>query len=162
VQIRKGEDRKIHLIESSPKDQLQPKLHTLSYTKPGDRIDIAKPQLFNVVRKRHIPISNELCPNPWSISGAHWAPDSGRFTFLYNQRGHQVLRIISMDAGTGEVRAIIDEQGKTFIDYANKKYSYYLDATNEIIWMSERDGWNHLYLYDAETGRLKNQITKGE
>jgi len=61
VQIRKGEDRKIHLIESSPKDQLQPKLHTLSYTKPGDRIDIAKPQLFNVVRERHILISNELC-----------------------------------------------------------------------------------------------------
>ena len=162
VQIRKGEDRKIHLIESSPKDQLQPKLHTLSYAKPGDRIDIAKPQLFNMVRKHHIPISNELCPNPWSISGVHWAPDSGQFTFLYNQRGHQVLRIISVDASTGEVRAVVDEQSKTFIDYANKKYSYYLDATNEIIWMSERDGWNHLYLYDTETGRVKNQITKGE
>ncbi|HUU15948.1 MAG TPA: DPP IV N-terminal domain-containing protein [Sedimentisphaerales bacterium] len=162
LQIRKGEDRKIHLIESSPKDQLQPKLHTLSYTKPGDRIDIAKPQLFNVTRQRHISISNELCPNPWSISEVHWAPDSGRFTFLYNQRSHQVLRIISVDAGTGEVRAIIDEQSKTFIDYANKKYSYYLDATNEIIWMSERDGWNHLYLYDSETGRVKNQLTKGE
>ena len=162
VQIRKGEDRKIHLIESSPKDQLQPKLHTLSYAKPGDRIDIAKPQLFNVVRQRHIAISNELCPNPWSISGVRWAPDSGRFTFLYNQRGHQVLRIISVDAGTGEARTIIDEQSKTFIDYANKKYSYYLDATNEIIWMSEHDGWNHLYLYDAETGCVKNQITKGE
>lgn len=38
VQTRKGEDRKIHLIESAPKEQLQPKLHTLSYTKPGDRI----------------------------------------------------------------------------------------------------------------------------
>jgi len=162
VQTRKGEDRKIHLIESSPKDQLQPKLHTLSYTKPGDRIDIAKPQLFNVVRERQIPISNELSPNPWSISEVRWAPDSGRFTYLYNQRGHQVLRIISVDAGTGEVRTVVDEQSKTFIDYANKKYSYYLDAANEIIWMSERDGWNHLYLYDAETGRVKNQITKGD
>ena len=28
--------------------------------------------------------------------------------------------------------------------------------------MSERDGWNHLYLYDANTGRVKNQITRGE
>ncbi len=162
VQTRKGEDRKIHLIESAPKDQLQPKLHTLSYTKPGDRIDIAKPQLFNVVRERHIPISNELCPNPWSISGVHWAPDSGRFTFLYNQRGHQVLRILSVDAGTGEVRAVIDEQSKTFIDYAGKQFSHYVDDANEIIWMSERDGWNHLYLYDAKTGCVKNQITKGE
>ena len=28
--------------------------------------------------------------------------------------------------------------------------------------MSERDGWNHLYLYDGATGAVKNQITKGE
>ena len=28
--------------------------------------------------------------------------------------------------------------------------------------MSERDGWNHLYLYDGATGRVKNQITKGD
>ena len=28
--------------------------------------------------------------------------------------------------------------------------------------MSERDGWNHLYLYDGTTGAVKNQITKGD
>jgi hypothetical protein len=28
--------------------------------------------------------------------------------------------------------------------------------------MSERDGWKHLYLYDGATGRVKNQITRGE
>ena len=32
----------------------------------------------------------------------------------------------------------------------------------ELIWMSERDGWNHLYLYDQTTGKVKNQITKGD
>ena len=32
----------------------------------------------------------------------------------------------------------------------------------EVIWSAERDGWNHFYLYDAEKGVLKNQITKGE
>ena len=35
-------------------------------------------------------------------------------------------------------------------------------STDEVIWMSERDGWNHLYLYDAATGQVKNQITKGD
>jgi len=38
----------------------------------------------------------------------------------------------------------------------------YLSKTNEIIWYSERDNWGHLYLYDAGTGKLKNQITKGD
>ena len=54
-----------------------------------------------------------------------WEPDSKRFTFLYNQRGHQMLRIIAVDAETGEARAIIDEQSPTFIDYAGKQFSYY-------------------------------------
>jgi dipeptidyl aminopeptidase/acylaminoacyl peptidase len=38
----------------------------------------------------------------------------------------------------------------------------YLSKTNEILWFSERDGWGHLYLYDATTGALKNQIDKGD
>jgi dipeptidyl aminopeptidase/acylaminoacyl peptidase len=186
VRIRKGEDRKVYVIESSPKEQLQPKLHTFSYAKPGDKIDISSPQLFDVVRKCRTPISDQLFPNPWSISEIRWAPDSSRFTFLYNQRGHQVLRIVSVDAVSGETRAIIDEHSSTFIDYESKQFSYYLDpvrkdssfvvpttekesrfsngvdATKEIIWMSERDGWNHLYLYDAQNGSVKNQITKGQ
>ncbi|OHB62294.1 MAG: hypothetical protein A2168_03070, partial [Planctomycetes bacterium RBG_13_50_24] len=158
---QKGDERKVYLIESSPEDQLQPKLHNFSYLKPGDRIPIDKPRLFNISDKCHIAIPDELFPNPWSISDIRLLPDSSRFTFLYNQRGHQVLRIISVDAATGQPRAVVDEQSETFIDYSGKQFSHYLDETNEIIWMSERDGWNHLYLYDAETGSVKNQITRG-
>jgi len=162
LRTRKGDERKVYLIESSPKDQLQPKLHDYSYLKPGDQIAIHKPHLFDVVAKSYISVSDELFPNPWGISEIRWAPDSSRFTFLYNQRGHQVLRIVSVDADTGEAHVIVDEQSKTFIDYSGKRFSHYLDETNEIIWMSERDGWNHLYRYDVETGCVKNQITKGE
>jgi dipeptidyl aminopeptidase/acylaminoacyl peptidase len=157
----KGDERKVYLIESSPEDQLQPKLHNYSYLKPGDKISIHKPHLFHISDRLHIPVPDELFPNPWSISEIRWSPDSSRFTFLYNQRGHQVLRIISVDAATGQSRTVIDEQSETFIDYSGKRFSRYLDDTNEIIWMSERDGWNHLYLYDLQTGNVKKQITKG-
>ncbi|HLU46942.1 MAG TPA: prolyl oligopeptidase family serine peptidase, partial [Planctomycetota bacterium] len=61
-----------------------------------------------------------------------------------------------------EARAIIDERSETFIDYAGKLFIEFLDETDEIVWMSERDGWNHLYLYDATTGEMKGQITQGE
>src|SRR5215468_4572669 len=40
------------------------------------------------------------------------------------------------------------------------KYRYDVNDGKEIIWMSERDGWRHLYLYDGATGKVKNQITK--
>ena len=152
----------MYLIESSPPDQVQPKLSSYEYLKPGDRVPVVKPHLFDVGEKKEIPVGDELFPNPWSIDEYRWAADSSRFTFLYNQRGHQVLRIVAVDARTGKAEAVIDEQSKTFIDYSGKKYDRYLDATDEILWTSERDGWNHLYLYDAKTGKVKNQITKGE
>ena len=157
----KGEEHRVYLIESSPKDQVQPKLHSHHYQKPGDRISITKPHLFDVIECREIPIDDELFPNPWSLGDVRWCSTSRRFTFAYNQRGHQVLRIIAVDAQTGEAGLIINEQSKTFVDYAGKKYCHYLDSANEIVWMSERDGYNHLYLFDSRTGDVKNQITKG-
>ena len=106
-------------------------------------------------------VENRLFDNPWSMEDYRWAADSSRFTFVYNQRGHQALRLLAIDAASGAVKPIIDEQSPTFIDYSGKYFLHYLDGSGELIWMSERDGWNHLYLYDAKTGQVKNQITKG-
>jgi dipeptidyl aminopeptidase/acylaminoacyl peptidase len=161
LRTAKGDDRRVQLIESSPRDQLQPKLDSYEYLKPGDRVPITKPHLFDVEGRKELSISDALFPNPWSIEDVRWSPDSSRFTFVYNQRGHQVLRIVAVDANTGEATTLVDERSPTFIDYAHKQFAHYLDKTNEILWMSERDGWNHIYLIDAKTGAVKNQVTKG-
>ena len=78
--------------------------------------------------------------------------------------------MIEVDAQTGKARALIDEQSKTFIYYnqlgdglsAGRRYRHDVNDGKEIIWASERDGWEHLYLYDGVTGKVKNQITKGD
>ncbi len=162
MRLQPGTQRRVYEVESSPADQLQPKLTSYPYLKPGDQVPISKPHLFDAESKKEIPVSDALFANPWSIGDVRWEKDSSRFTFLFNQRGHQALRVLAVDAQTGEVRPIVDEASQTFIDYSGKFYCDYLDDTGEIIWMSERDGWNHLYLYDAKTGAVKNQITKGE
>ena len=95
------------------------------------------------------------------MTALEWRSDSRSVTFEYNQRGHQVYRVIEIDAATGATRAIIDEHMPTFFEYSAKKYRYDIADGKEIIWMSERDGWNHLYLYDGTAGKVKNQITKG-
>jgi len=112
---------------------------TTSYLKPGDRIAVTKPHLFDVAEHKEIPVKDDLFLTPWSINQIRWAADSSRFTFLYNQRGHQVMRVIAVDASSGETKSIIDEVAKTFIDYTNKVFTRYLTETNEILWMSERD-----------------------
>ena len=156
-----AQEHKVYFIESSPADQLQPKLLSEDYLKPGDCIAHPRLHLFRIPEGTEIPVSDALCPNPWDLDEFHWSPDSRLFTFTYNQRGHQVMRIIGVDAETGATRAVLNEETRTFIDYSGKHYLKYLDGSGEFIWMSERDGWNHLYLYDAKTGALKNQITRG-
>ncbi len=177
---RPGYNRLVYYIESSPADQVQPKLFTnatkpnpsfgTTYRKPGDAVDIATPSLFDVAAKKQIEIDQALFPNAYSVGRAQWWKDSRAFTFEYNQRGHQVLRVIEVDAQTGKTRALIDETSKTFIYYnalgaglsAGRVYRHDVADGKEIIWASERDGWEHLYLYDGVTGKVKNQITKGE
>ena len=152
----------IYMVESSPRDQVQPKLKSRQYLKPGDQIAITKPRLFDLDEQREIPIDDQLFSNPWSINRLRWSADSSRFTFVYNQRGHQVLRVIAVNATSGDTKTVIDETSETFIDYSRKQFAEFLDDRSEIIWMSERDGWNHLYRFDSGTGELKNQITQGE
>ncbi len=101
-------------------------------------------------------------PNQYSVNDINWSKDNTYFTFEYNKRGHQVYQVIKVDAVTGDYKVIINETSPTFIDYSGKKYRYDTEGTGEIIWASERDGWNHLYLYDSVTGMVKNQITSGE
>ena len=161
-QIRKGEERQITLVESSPKEQLQPKLHELNYAKPGDRIAQPRPRLFDLPNRKAIAIADTLFPNPFELHELHWSPDSRWFAFSYNQRGHQVYRIVAIDADTGAARALVNEECATFFAYSAKRHLHWLDATGELIWMSERDGWNHLYRYETATGRVKNAITRGE
>jgi dipeptidyl aminopeptidase/acylaminoacyl peptidase len=159
---RPGYERLVHYVESSPADQLQPKHTTNFYRKPGDVVDFDQPVLFNVETKRQMPGDAALFPNPYANTRLEWRKDSRAVTFEYNQRGHQLYRVVEIDATTGRTRPLIEEAQKTFVEYSGKRYREDVADGKEIIWASERDGWNHLYLYDGATGKVKNQITKGQ
>ncbi len=156
-----AEKHMISYVESSPDDQIQPKYYTYEYPKPGDEVPQFYPQIFDVSTRKHIYVDEALLPNQYSVENFKWDTLGKSLTFEYNKRGHQVYRVMKIDPESGEISVVIDEQSPTFIDYSGKRYRYDLQQTDEIIWASERDGWNHLWLYDAASGRVKNQITKG-
>jgi len=159
--VRPGFRRYVHYVESSPEDQLQPKDSVMQYAKPGDVLDVERPAVIDVASRSLRLVDNGLFPNAYDMSRLVWRKSSAAFTFEYNQRGHQVYRVIEVDAATAHARAVVSEETQTFFCYSGKKFRRDIDDGREIIWMSERDGWNHLYLYDGATGTLKNRITKG-
>jgi dipeptidyl aminopeptidase/acylaminoacyl peptidase len=160
--VKPAEKHMIHYIESSPEDQLQPKHYSYEYQKPGDAVPQMYPQLFDVENKKPIKINDTQIPDQYSVDEINWSKDSRYFTFEYNRRGHQLYQVVRIDASTGDYKVIINETSPTFIDYSGKKYRHDMEDSKEIIWASERDGWNHLYLYDSENGTVKNQITSGK
>ena len=165
--VKPGYERLVHYVESSPEDQLQPKHFTRRYSKPGDVLADQRPVLFDLQTQQQRIIDNSLFPNPYNLSNFKWRESGRAFTFEYNQRGHQVYRVLEVDAATGNARALINEEPETFFYYRDsdeqgKRFLHDVADGKEIIWMSERDGWNHLYLYDGATGKVKRQITKGQ
>lgn len=160
--VRINKKNYFYLVESSPENQIQAILHKREYLKPGDALPILKPSLFDVANEEQVHVDSQPFENQFDLSNLKWNSKSEGFTFEFNQRGHQLYQVIEVNASTGKTRPIIEEKSETFIDYSGKHYRFDVDGTNEIIWASERDGWNHLYLFNAELGQIKNQITKGE
>ena len=159
--IRPVEKRYVYYVESSPADQAQPKLHKQEYAKPGDELRFKVPCIFEVESGRRLIPSTELFSHQYELSGPMWNADSKAITFEYNERGHKVYRVLEMSVVDGSVRTLIEEKEEKYVNYP-RIYRNYLSDGKRIIWSSERDNYNHLYLYDRATGKPLNQITKGE
>ncbi len=162
LKVRLNEKHYIHIIESSPKDQLEPKMIKREYLKPGDAMPIHKPCLFDILEMKQIEVDSQPFEHQFWLGRITWRPDSKAYTFEFNQRGHQVYQVVKVNADNGDCRVIINEQSDTFIDYSGKYFRHDIKDGEQIIWASERDGWNHLYLIDGNSGKVIQQITKGD
>jgi len=153
-------EKPVYYILSSTDTSFRGVLRSHEYAQPGDPFTAYEIFTINVADKKLVKVETELynfLEFPW----IHWRTnDNNFFTFEKADRGHQRYRIIEVNANTGATRNLIDEQTKTFI-FESRIFSWYTSKTNEIIWSSEKDGYNHLYLVDAVKGGVKNAITRG-
>lgn len=153
--------RKLRTVVSSPHNQLQPGMEERDYIKPGDALPIKKPVLFILPENRQIAINFPEAEAQFSVDNIRWNSDSEYFTFDYNKRGHQEYIVYKAGGRSPQAQVLIKEQMPTFIHYG-RLFRHDLEQQKEILWISERDGWRHLYLYDADRGFVKRQLTQGE
>lgn len=155
-----AEKRYVYYVESSPADQLQPKLHKQEYAKPGDDLMQKTPCIMEVETGRVVAPDASLIANQYDLNGVHWAPDSHSIRFEYNQRGHQLYQLLELSADDGRLRVLAEEKSDKYVNYP-RLWNHFLRDGKRFIWSSERDGWQHLYMYDIATGQPTHQITKG-
>ena len=135
----------------------RPTLEQYRYPMPGEEA-IRKGELH--IGSREAKRLARLQPK-WrdeSYIGLHWGKQPGELRFIRLDRLHRNLELCSVDAATGKCQALISE------GFENAPVSYqpprYLEASDEMIWWSERSGWGHFYLHDRN-GKRKNTITAG-
>ena len=152
-----------------------PHLQQWKYPLPGDsniamiqrviiEVDNAKVIRLQVEPDPHrATLSDDISSGGDGLDDVEWTDDNKQLAFVSTSRDHKVEKFRIADATTGAVREVFEESSPTQFESGQGKINWrYLPKTNEIIWYSERDNWGHLYLFDAITGKLKNQITKGD
>jgi len=162
----------MYLVESKVG---HPALQAWKYPLPGDDvittiqrvvIDLDGPRVIRLQmppdQHRSSTCDHVACRGT-DFTDVQWGPDATHLAFLSTSRDHKHEQLRVADAATGAIRDVLEESVPTEFesgyDFPNWRY---LPASNEILWFSERDNWGHLYLYDLQTGKLKNQITMGE
>ncbi len=150
----------LSVIDTRPNNGGKSNSRTTDYNRAGEAID--KPAPFIVERSsgRRLEVPAERLQNLWETRILGIDEGLGKAWIYLHYRGHQKSSVIGLDLKTGAVQDLIDEQSQTFIDYSQKNLCQILPGGRELLWMSERDGWNHLYLYDLVSGSCR-QITKG-
>ena len=161
VRIKPAPKHYVYYVESSPRDQVQPKLHKQEYAKPGDSLNYRVPVVVEVQTGKVTEPSTDLFKSQYYVEAPRWEKDNRHLTFEFNERGHHTYRILELDAETGNVRTIIEEKNDKYVNYS-RQYRHDFENGKYIIWTSERDNYNHIYLYDKQKGELIRQITKGD
>ncbi len=148
-------------LQFVPPDQLRPRAFTYVYPLPGEVLARADPIIFDIQSDKRIDVPSASIELAFQDGPSFdWFPDSKSFYYDYDERGFKAKELRVVDASTGEQKVLVREQSDLYVDPGETFYRF-VKATEEILWSSERDGWNHLYLYNRKTGQLENQITQG-
>ncbi|RYY20295.1 MAG: S9 family peptidase, partial [Chitinophagaceae bacterium] len=152
----------------------KPNLKAWKYPLPGDKnivmihrvvVDVENPRVirFQMSPDPHRATLSDNIASSGTFDDIDWKADGSEVAFLSSSRDHKVAKFRIADANTGTIRDVFEEVVKTQYESGRGFINWrYLPASNEILWYSERDNWGHMYLYDAKTGKLKNQVTTGE
>ncbi|MBH8568974.1 DPP IV N-terminal domain-containing protein [Microvirga sp. STS02] len=150
-----------------------PTLKSWKYPLPGDKdvttiervvVEVNGPKVvrFQMAPDQHRGTLSDDISSSGTFDDVDWSPDGRELAFVSTSRDHKEEKIRVADAATGAVRDVFSETVATQYESGQGDINWrYLPKTKEVIWYSERDNWGQLYLYDAGSGKVKNQITKG-
>jgi len=134
---------------------LYPEEERFKYPKAGEENSKVAVYIYDLITGK--TIKTELPEGYEYISRINWTNDSKKLAIQTLNRHQNILDINLADATSGKSKVIYHEEDANYVEVPTTKF---LTTKNQFLITSEKDGFNHIYLYDIE-GKLINQITKG-
>ncbi len=170
------DQRKTGFMYLVPVTNRHPDLEQWRYPLLGDKdVTMISPVVIDVASGRMTRLKMEpeqhrstLCDDVSCRGGAGWddvqfAPDGRHLALVTTSRDHKDETLRVADTETGEVRDVFHDHVDSYYESGQDKVNWrYLPATNEFLWYSERTNYGQMYLYDLQTGKLKNAVTHGD
>jgi fermentation-respiration switch protein FrsA (DUF1100 family) len=157
------------VTEHAPPGGGRPVFHAVKIFTPEDEPPMATYVAIHVPSGRVVPFEGVSSPvpnySPFLFRMA-WFGGGDHAWFIRRDRYCKQAELIRLDLLEGVARIVLTEVAASgYLDLHPIMVATpnvrTLAQSDEVIWFSERDGWGHLYLYDARTGALKNRITQG-
>jgi dipeptidyl-peptidase 4 len=147
-------------LQYVPNDQLRPKAYTVVYPLPGEVLAKAQPIIFDIQGEKRVDVKSPPLELPFQDGpGFEWSPNGKTIFYDYDERGFKAKEIRIIDPATGDQKVLVRDSSEQYVD-PGKEFYRFDNASGELLLASERDGWNHLYLY-GKNGQLENQVTQG-
>ncbi len=136
-----------------------PTIERFKYPKAGEVNSTVSIHVYDLSKGSSIkiPVSKDG-NNDQYIPRIQFTKDPAFLSIQRMNRKQTELELLIADVRNGQSKVVLTENSDTYIEVTHTLT--FLDDKKTFIWDSERDGYNHLYLYSM-TGELKNQITKG-
>ena len=154
--IRFDESQVPEFSMSMFRKDLYPTIETFKYPKAGEKNSEVSLHIYDVIEMATMEINLKNYTD-FYIARLKWTNDANVLSAQVLNRHQDNLDLLFVDGNSGTPKVVLNEKDKAYVDVTDN-LTFLKD--NSFIWTSEKNGFNHIYVYD-KTGKLKNQVTNG-
>jgi len=151
---------KLYLYQSLPDTGMKAKVYSYERPLPGEEAKKYEYYIFDVEKKEKTRVDIPPFASFLSNVGPEWTENGEKIYLARFNRGYKSIDLFYIDPKTGQTKTIVQDSSDTMVEYQMINCEV-INNGEKVLWTSERDGWNHIYLYDGN-GKLINQVTEGE
>ncbi|WNJ19855.1 S9 family peptidase [Pontibacter sp. G13] len=139
---------------------LYPAMETFKYPKAGEENSKVSIHIYDVDTKKTVQADLGKETDQY-IPRIKWTASNDKLAVMRMNRLQNHLEVLLVEAETGASFEFLVEDSETYINEVSDDKWHFMETLGGFLWMSEMDGYNHIYRYDSE-GNFMTQITKGD